>query len=135
MKKCEEYELAISSYVDGEIAQDERAPLFHHLASCEQCNGFLHDAIQIRIDAARESRFSAPTELGFPVVPQRSIATSPYSPDAPAKAPAVRQIKGRSTVSTIVLIFLTVFLFGLILSTKVEVQVKSEYVPSSSIVK
>ena len=57
MKKCEEYELAISCYVDGELAREEKAKLFSHLASCERCTGFFEQAIEIRLETAKEQRY------------------------------------------------------------------------------
>jgi anti-sigma factor RsiW len=56
MKQCEEYELAISCYVDGEVLPVERMKMFGHLSECEACTGFLENAIQIRIEAAKETR-------------------------------------------------------------------------------
>ncbi len=57
MKQCEEYELAISCYVDGELEPVERTGLFGHLSHCEACTGFLEHAIHIRVETARETRY------------------------------------------------------------------------------
>ncbi len=56
MRKCEEYELAISCYVDGELGSAELQKVFSHLAQCEACSGFLEKAIRIRVEAAKEMR-------------------------------------------------------------------------------
>lgn len=37
MKSCEEYEILISAYIDGELTEAEKAELMAHLADCENC--------------------------------------------------------------------------------------------------
>lgn len=63
MKTCEEYELAVSCYVDGELGRSENASLFSHLAQCERCAGFLEQAMQIRLEAAKEQQHQPAKEI------------------------------------------------------------------------
>ena len=56
MKTCEEYELAISCYVDDVLAAPDKAKLFRHLGDCENCRAFLESSIRIRVETAKEER-------------------------------------------------------------------------------
>ncbi len=56
MKTCEEYELAASCYVDGELATDKAMEFFDHLAKCEDCSAFMACLIRIRVEATREEK-------------------------------------------------------------------------------
>ena len=50
MKPCDDYTLALSAFVDGELSDTERAALLNHLTECEGCRAYLaelsamHDA-------------------------------------------------------------------------------------------
>jgi anti-sigma factor RsiW len=120
MKKCEEYELVISSYVDGEIALGEKAALFNHLSSCNLCDRFLYDAIRIRIESARESRIPAPNDAAPAFVQLRSKEVLRYSPDAPATALAAKPRSTRSSVRTLVLAILVVVIGCVMFSTTIS---------------
>jgi anti-sigma factor RsiW len=54
MKLCEDYELAISCYVDQELDPGEYSTLFGHLSTCGRCAEFMGRIIEIRIEAAKE---------------------------------------------------------------------------------
>jgi len=121
MKKCEDYELAISAYVDGEIAQDERGPLFEHLSSCDHCDGFLQDAIRIRVEAARVNKIPAPSDVVRSFVPPESKTVFRYSPDAPAAALAPKPRGTGSYIRTLALAVLIIVIGCVMFSTTISV--------------
>ena len=41
MKPCDDYTLALSAFVDGELNEEERAALLRHLTECEGCRAYL----------------------------------------------------------------------------------------------
>jgi anti-sigma factor RsiW len=83
MKTCEDYELAASFYVDGELEPSERTGLFNHMAGCERCARFLEQAIRIRLEVAKEQQHQ-PAEEIIPLLMR--------APDGPA----VRRVWRRS---------------------------------------
>jgi anti-sigma factor RsiW len=63
MKVCEEYELAVSRYVDGELESSLWTGLFSHMAKCERCARFLEQAISIRLELATEQQHQPAEEI------------------------------------------------------------------------
>ena len=41
MKPCDDYTIALSAFVDGELSDTERAALLNHLTECEGCRAYL----------------------------------------------------------------------------------------------
>ena len=113
MNTCQQYESAISCYIDGEIAHRESLEMFSHLASCERCADFLYDVIEIRVNAAREGRVPAPRELDFSVVPLGNKAVSRSSPDAPAAVHMVRPKSIGVSIRTMLALAILVLITGL----------------------
>jgi len=59
MRKCAEYEDMISAFIDGALAEEDRAALMEHMASCPACQNYfdqqiaLHDALLADAEAIR----------------------------------------------------------------------------------
>ena len=80
----EDQRIKISQYIDCELREKEDSALFHHLAGCDQCRGFLRSALRLRADLLDASAVSFPSvenqfeqgrQLGvFQVVKRRLIA-------------------------------------------------------------
>ena len=58
MKTCEEYELAISCYVDDALKSADQPELFRHLGECGKCREFLEASIRIHVETTREERYA-----------------------------------------------------------------------------
>lgn len=125
MNTCDQYESAISCYVDGEIAHSESVEMFSHLASCEHCADFLYDVAQIRINAAREGMVPAPRELDFSVIPLGSKAVSRFSPDAPAAVNMVRPKSIGVSLRTLALAILVFIIGCMMFSTTISINARS----------
>ena len=63
MNECEQCQVEIGCFVDGESVEGGAASMFNHLSSCKRCSDFLYDLIQIRVGAAREGKVLAPSDL------------------------------------------------------------------------
>ncbi len=63
MKPCDEYLLALSAFVDGELAEAERAALEAHLNECEGCRRWLSELGAMR--AAFDTLEEEPAPDGF----------------------------------------------------------------------
>ena len=48
MKPCDDYTLALSAFVDGELSDTERAALLNHLTECEGCRAYLAELSAMR---------------------------------------------------------------------------------------
>jgi predicted anti-sigma-YlaC factor YlaD len=62
-KSCEEYELLITAYLDGESEDTDKRGVFLHVAECSPCRAFLESVMDMKMQAARENRFTAPASL------------------------------------------------------------------------
>ena len=47
MRTCEEYEALISAFIDGALADEDRAELMAHMAECPACQAYFDDQIAI----------------------------------------------------------------------------------------
>lgn len=47
MKPCEEYEVWISAFLDGELDGEDRAELMEHMAACRSCQRYFDDLVAI----------------------------------------------------------------------------------------
>ena len=62
MKPCEEYEVWISAFLDGELDGKDRAELMEHMAACRSCQRYFDDLVAIH-DALDQEE--APVPKGF----------------------------------------------------------------------
>jgi predicted anti-sigma-YlaC factor YlaD len=62
-KQCEEYELLIVSYLDGESEETDKREVFLHIAECASCRGFWETMTEMKLQAAQEIRRVAPATL------------------------------------------------------------------------
>lgn len=62
MKSCEQYEMLISAFLDGELSGDEKAEVAEHLAACPVCQRYFDDLVAIHDVLEREE---APVPEGF----------------------------------------------------------------------
>lgn len=62
MKGCEEYELLISAFLDGELSGDERAELAEHLTACPRCQRYFDDLVAIH-DAFDQEEVPVPEDF------------------------------------------------------------------------
>lgn len=62
MKPCEEYEVWISAFLDGELDGKDRAELMEHMAACRSCQRYFDDLVAIH-DALDQEE--APVPEGF----------------------------------------------------------------------
>jgi hypothetical protein len=60
---CEECELAVSAFCDGEGGGSEGASMFVHLQGCRLCRVFFKKVMQMKSDALREERMHPPQRL------------------------------------------------------------------------
>ena len=118
MTKCEEYELAASCFVDGELAPGERSTLFDHLLTCDQCADFLGRIVQVRIDAAKQ--------------PRATTVDRPLSERPPIPRYGARP-KIRFRASTVALVLFSLFMLGVLFSATIEMQAPVENRPSTTI--
>lgn len=63
MRTCEEYELLISAFIDGELAEGERAELMDHMALCPVCQRYFDDQIALHDALSGLEDVPAPAEL------------------------------------------------------------------------
>jgi hypothetical protein len=47
MERCEENQMTISAYLDGEATREEMLPVLDHLIACAECRAFYHEARQL----------------------------------------------------------------------------------------
>ena len=59
MRTCEEYEALISAFIDGALADEDRAELMAHMAECPACQAYFDDQIAIH-DALADMEVKAP---------------------------------------------------------------------------
>ena len=69
MRPCEEYEDLISAFLDGALAEPDRARLMAHLASCPACRAYFDDQTAIH-DAFSPAEAPAPESLASAVMEQ-----------------------------------------------------------------
>ena len=62
MRSCEEYELLISAFLDGELSEDARAELAKHLAACPGCQQYFDDLVAIH-DAFDQEEVPVPEDF------------------------------------------------------------------------
>jgi predicted anti-sigma-YlaC factor YlaD len=62
-KQCTEYEFLIAQYVDGEIEEVSKTDVFLHLAECGSCRSFWEAVTELKLQAAKEKRMTAPAGL------------------------------------------------------------------------
>lgn len=62
MKPCEEYEVWISAFLDGELSGEDRSELMEHMAVCRTCQRYFDDLVAIH-DALDQEE--APVPEGF----------------------------------------------------------------------
>ena len=117
MKQCEEYELAISCYVDGELDAGKRSILFGHLSTCGPCAEFLGRIVEVRIEAAKQ--------------PRATVLDRPVSQRPPIPLYGGRPEVGFRT-STIALMLFSLFILGVLFSARIEVQPPVENNPATT---
>lgn len=59
MKPCEEYEVWISAFLDGELSAENRAELMEHMAACRSCQQYFDDLVAIH-DALDQEEVPVP---------------------------------------------------------------------------
>lgn len=59
MKPCEEYEVWISAFLDGELDGKDRAELMEHMAACRSCQQYFDDLVAIH-DALDQEEVPVP---------------------------------------------------------------------------
>jgi anti-sigma factor RsiW len=74
MKECNEVELTISSFADGEADPEEQLNMFRHLAICPECRTFFEAVLTMKKHIAQESRYHAPFELSHHVLHNPGVA-------------------------------------------------------------
>ncbi len=62
-RACDQFELTVSAYLDGELPRTEARALFFHLAECDQCSAFLDTVRTIERRALKERRMVASKHL------------------------------------------------------------------------
>lgn len=66
MKKCEQYELYISAFIDNELDEEQQIELFEHLASCPNCRSHLKELKQIKEGTMHLKEYlTPPVELEY----------------------------------------------------------------------
>ena len=86
MRTCREYEDMISAFIDGALAEDDRAALMEHMAACPACQEYfdqqiaLHDALLADAESIRP-----PEDFASDV-----MARVRFTPQDKRKKPAVR---------------------------------------------
>jgi anti-sigma factor RsiW len=124
MKKCEEFELAISCFVDGELDRADGIDMFNHLASCERCAAFLEDVIRMRNKAAREGKHVILEGLDVSAEPTRGRAGSHFLPDAELVQLAARRKHLSASVRTFVLAILVLIIGCVMFSTTISIDAR-----------
>ena len=51
---CMETQERISQFIDGELSEQEKGPMFVHMASCSTCQEFLSDALRLHSGIGEE---------------------------------------------------------------------------------
>ena len=69
MRTCEEYEALISAFIDGALADKDRAELMAHMAECPACQAYFDDQIAIH-DALADMEVKAPEGFADRVMAQ-----------------------------------------------------------------
>lgn len=59
MKPCEEYEVLISAFLDGELDGEDRAELMEHMAACRSCQRYFDDLVAMH-DALDQEEVPVP---------------------------------------------------------------------------
>lgn len=59
MKSCEEYEVWISAFLDGELSGADRAELMEHMTACRSCQRYFDDLVAMH-DALDQEEASVP---------------------------------------------------------------------------
>lgn len=62
-KQCKDYEFLIVSYIDGDLAENDKREILLHLAECTLCRSFWETVADMKLQAAREKRLAAPLTL------------------------------------------------------------------------
>jgi hypothetical protein len=83
MNECDQYQVEIGCFIDGESVDDGAARMFDHLSACKACSDFLYDIIQIRIGAATEGKVLAPSDLDTLMNVRGHKMLRRYASDAP----------------------------------------------------
>ncbi len=115
--KCDEHQIIISAYMDDEASPGESAGIFAHLAVCEECRLFLRTLTEMRLRAAREGGYEAPS-AAEPLAVSRTYGTA-----APGKRPGVliRFFRGRISLPVpIAAVLAAVVIIGGMLLTRPE---------------
>ena len=63
MKPCEEYEVWISAFLDGELSGEDRSELMQHMAVCQTCQRYFDDLVAVH-DALEQEEAPVPEEFG-----------------------------------------------------------------------
>lgn len=56
---CMETQERVSRFIDDELSDHERPPMFSHLASCPTCQEFLSDALRLRLEIGEEKEMAS----------------------------------------------------------------------------
>lgn len=110
--KCAEYELMISSMVDGEPGTARSAELFVHLARCTECQGFLRYLLKLRnveADSMTEDSLPAALPAGASARADDQRAREREMPDRPAHGILRRQIRMSVPSAAITLVMLVLW--------------------------
>lgn len=70
MRTCTDYEALISAFIDGVLAEEDRAALMAHMADCPQCQAYFNDQIAIHDALAPMEETPAPAELADRIMDQ-----------------------------------------------------------------
>src|SRR5437899_7174434 len=111
MMRCDEVRPRLDAYIDGELAEDERAPLLAHLADCPEC-GPEAEALARLGDGIRRSAptYHAPEAL-------RSHIRAALRAEAAASARAARAAPGWLAYAASILVAVAVGSGGTLLVT------------------
>ena len=63
MKPCEEYEVWISAFLDGELSGEDRSELMQHMAVCQTCQRYFDDLVAVH-DALEQEEVPVPEGFG-----------------------------------------------------------------------
>ncbi|MBI3110768.1 MAG: zf-HC2 domain-containing protein [Ignavibacteriales bacterium] len=76
-----------SRFIDDELSDHERPPMFSHLASCPTCQKFLSDTLRLRSEIGEEKEMA-----GIPVPARGQAGTKAIPPDffATSRSPWMR---------------------------------------------
>jgi hypothetical protein len=108
-----QFEELVSLFIDREIGVEQEQELFAHLASCEECRGFLKASMMLQGDI-KSTKPGIPASMGG--------ARSGFAPDDRPVQGARLQSTTRQPVTTFVLLMLITLVVSFLFSARVEVR-------------